>query len=169
MAGSTEAPKLTKDQVEHAFSTFGYTPSNRDALWWSTQDDFGKLVADLKGRRDEEDNIIKDKLKKEADQRDREIQQKEMLDSAHQKASNPSSSDGKGGPPDANGNVTSTLGGQSKTYAMGNYSLVKFAGSSAVFWADHTNNTLRPFLSQQAFDTSFSNPEEANKAIVTMD
>lgn len=72
--------------------------------------------------------------------------------------------DGQGGP----GVVTS--GG--KAYPMGDYSLVKFQDANGkisdwVWQLDNKAKTMRPFVSQQAFESAYAgNLDEANKAIV---
>lgn len=153
-ASSANAPKLTKEQVAKAFSTWGYTPDERDLSWWTTQgaNAYTKLVSNLKARKELDDNRIKDRAKQAAAERDMQNSFKETVAG-----------------PEKGQTVVSTVGGKTKLYPMGGYSLVKFSDNPTVWLADFNNKELRPFLSENAFNTSYPNPEEAMKSVVVLD
>lgn len=157
MAASANTPKLTRDQVAKAFSLYGYTPDERDLTWWGTQDasTYAKLISNLKARRDSDDAKLVERAKAAAAQKNINAQNSGVSSQSNQ--------------PDPSTTVVSTIGGTKKLYPLGDYSLVKFTDSPTVFLVDFKNKQLRPFLSQEAFNTSYQNPEDANKAIITLD
>ncbi len=83
---------------------------------------------------------------------------------------------GKGGPtpPSANGDMIQDSG-PINPFFIGDHSIVRITNpnnpdpSASTLWlVDAKKKVLRPFMSEQAFDNTFENPEEARKAIVTL-
>ncbi len=178
-----KTPNLDKDQIAKTFSDYGYQASESELKWWASQpnSEFTKLSSNLDARRKKntESIVNSQKSKLEAQTKKNEniaTQNNSVQGSTSTGATDTQRSSPQGSSPQdisnnnksTSGILESTLGGGSKLYPLGDYSLVKFDNDSTVFVVDLKNKELRPFLSWNAFLTSYNDPEAAKKAITTL-
>jgi hypothetical protein len=86
----------------------------------------------------------------------------------------PTPMQGRGGPSPVAGQGDMVQDdGPINPFFIGDHSIVRISNpnnpdASTLWLVDAKRKVLRPFLSEQAFDNAFDNPEEARKAIVTL-
>ena len=159
MAVTSKVQNLGKDLIAKAFTDHGYKPTATDLQWWATQPNssYTKLVSNLVARRKKDDDAHKKTI---IDQKQTQSSQ-DIQAPQGQGAGNSPVSVAKDNAQGSSGVVASQINGKTKTYNLGKYSLVRFDDSPTVFLADFKNKELRPFLSEQAFNSSYANPQEA--------
>lgn len=153
MALTTKTKNLSRDQVAKVFADYGYKPTENDLVYWASKPDsaYATIVSNLKARRQKEDDL---KIKGDIEKFKATNQNEDSPMGVAQKNTQGTS-----------GTVVSQIGGKTKNYFLGDYSLVKFDNSPTVFLVDTKNKELRPFLSEEAFNTSYPHPEEAWKSV----
>lgn len=153
MAVTSKAQNLSKERVAKVFADYGYKPTENDLIYWASKPDsaYATLVSNLSVRMKKENDI---KMKGDI----------EKFKNVNKDENSPTGV-AKENIQGTSGTVTSQIGGKTKNYPLGEYSLVKFDNSPTVFLVDFKNKELRPFLSEEAFNTSYPHPEEAWKSI----
>lgn len=153
MALTSKTQNLNRGQVAKVFADYGYKPTDNDLIYWASKPDsaYATLVSNLSTRRQKEDDI---KTKGDI----------EKFKSTNKEESSPMGVAQKN-IQGTSGTAVSQIGGKTKKYPLGEYSLVKFDDSPTVFLVDFKNKEMRPFLSEEAFNTSYPHPEEAWKSV----
>jgi len=158
-------PRLSDSEISALYDEYGITVPDPEWARNNLPNDPKKIRAILEVQRKSADELLKAQSKNEIDSiRNKGIPQ-----------SQPVQMNGQGGPSSSAGGDMVQDSGPVNPFFIGDHSIVRITNpnnpdqAAATLWlVDAKKKVLRPFMSEEAFNNAFEDPEAARKAIVTL-